>query len=203
MNYLFILFIAVNSQFCQMNSDCGTGYFCDFRLKELGEQCTNCKECADNLICVDSVCATPTEASATSATTEVTVTTTTSVCVAKPSVTVITSLPPSPSPPVPEPSVPVSGRWATLTHYSNYTSDCVEEQPEFAVTINPMFTQDWCGKTMTLVVNGKIFIGTIVDVCDNCMFNDSISLYGDAGKEFLEDAVGNCFFAGNVDWIIT
>ena len=75
----------------------------------------------------------------------------------------------------------------------------------------------WCGKRMRLTVNGMNFTGVIIDTCDpvgnafpdpvtgeliggKCDYDNVIDLYGETGRSFLQDAVGDDFYQGNVEW---
>lgn len=90
---------------------------------------------------------------------------------------------------------------------------------KFAGTPNPN-TIPWCGKRMNVTVNGETYSGTIIDTCnpsDNgafldpntglliggkCDYINVIDLYGNNGLRFLQNAVGDDFYQGAVDWII-
>jgi len=75
----------------------------------------------------------------------------------------------------------------------------------------------WCGKRMRVTVNGMSFTGVIIDTCDpvgnpfpdpvtgeiiggKCGYSDVIDLYGETGRSFLQNAVGDDFYQGNVEW---
>lgn len=78
----------------------------------------------------------------------------------------------------------------------------------------------WCGKTMKVTVNNKTFTGRIIDTCnpgDNgefvdpntgkiiggkCGYTDVIDLYGEKGRTFLQDTVGDDFYQGDLEWEI-
>jgi hypothetical protein len=77
----------------------------------------------------------------------------------------------------------------------------------------------WCGKTMTVTVNGTSFKGIIIDTCDpvgntfsdpntgaiiggKCGYTDVIDLYGQAGLDFLQSNVGDNFYQGSLSWQI-
>jgi len=77
----------------------------------------------------------------------------------------------------------------------------------------------WCGKTMKVTVNGRNFTGTIIDTCDpvgnqftdpvtgetiggKCDYSNVIDLYGETGRSFLQDTVGDDFYQGDLDWEI-
>lgn len=179
----------------------------------LGDQCTTCDDCDRDLICESGKC--------------------------------VNKDRPLPSP-EPQPShnpeqpgeIPItSGNRATLTYFDDNTFECIGQTtpPGFSLAVNPLLlgytaefyqnlngaTPPWCGKTITFDVNGKVFIGTIIDTCNpvdsgtfpdpitgepiggKCGYDDVIDIYGDVGRDFLLDAVGDDFFQGNVDWILT
>lgn len=75
----------------------------------------------------------------------------------------------------------------------------------------------WCGKRMRLTVNGSNFTGVIIDTCDpvgntfpdpvtgemiggKCDYDDVIDLYGEVGRSFLQGAVGDDFYKGDLEW---
>lgn len=77
----------------------------------------------------------------------------------------------------------------------------------------------WCGKTLLLTVNGMSFSAIIIDTCDpvgnifadpvtgqpiggKCDYTNVIDLYGESGRQFLQNAVGDDFFSGEVEWSI-
>jgi hypothetical protein len=79
----------------------------------------------------------------------------------------------------------VTGTSAVLTYFTDTVFQCITGQPSGnAMAINPLllgFTVSdwtnlyvnadpsaipWCGKTMTITVNGKSFTGKIIDTCD-------------------------------------
>jgi len=77
----------------------------------------------------------------------------------------------------------------------------------------------WCGKTMKVTVNGRNFTGTIIDTCDpvgnqftdpvtgetiggKCDYSNVIDLYGETGRSFLQDTVGDDFYQGDLEWEI-
>lgn len=131
----------------------------------------------------------------------------------------------------------MSGNRATLTYFDDNTFECIGQTtpPAFSVAVNPILlgytpeyyknlngaTPPWCGKTMTLTVNGKVFIGTVIDTCNpldsegfpdpvteeiiggKCDYDDVIDLYGETGRNFLLNVVGDDFFQGNVQWELT
>jgi hypothetical protein len=83
-------------------------------------------------------------------------------------------------------TIPItSGTSAVLTYFTDTVFQCITGQPTGnAMAVNPLllgFTASewtnlyanadpsvipWCGKTMTITVNGKSFTGTIIDTCD-------------------------------------
>lgn len=77
----------------------------------------------------------------------------------------------------------------------------------------------WCGKTMRVTVNGMNFTGVIIDTCDpvgnsftdpvtgetiggKCDYSNVIDLYGETGRSFLQDTVGDDFYQGDLEWEI-
>jgi hypothetical protein len=72
----------------------------------------------------------------------------------------------------------------------------------------------WCGKQLKLVINGKTFQGPIIESCDpvgqtlpsgeisKCGHSDAISLYGQAGRDFLRQNAGGEFYQGELQWEI-
>lgn len=77
----------------------------------------------------------------------------------------------------------------------------------------------WCGKTMKVTINGNTFTGLIIDTCDptgnpfpdpttgqtiggKCDYTDVIDLYGETGRIFLQNTVGDDFYKGNLQWEI-
>lgn len=77
----------------------------------------------------------------------------------------------------------------------------------------------WCGKTMKVTVNGRSFTGTIIDTCSitdtsftdpvtgetiggKCGYTNVIDLYGETGRSFLQNAVGDDFYQGDLEWEI-
>jgi archaellum component FlaF (FlaF/FlaG flagellin family) len=137
--------------------------------------------------------------------------------------------------------IPVtSGDSAVLTYFTDTTTQCYGENiPEGnALAINPLllgFTAEqwtasyanadpstipWCGKTLTLTVNGATFTGIVIDTCDpvgsqfpdpntgeiiggRCDYEQLIDLYGEPGRQFLMSNVGDDFFDGrdgSVTW---
>lgn len=77
----------------------------------------------------------------------------------------------------------------------------------------------WCNKRMKITVNGMSFTGVIIDTCDpvgnpfpdpvtgeiiggKCDYDDVIDLYGEVGRSFLQNAVGDDFYKGDVEWEI-
>lgn len=138
-------------------------------------------------------------------------------------------------------TIPITfGNKATVTFFSDTIFQCLSGQPTGnALAINPLllgFTADdwtnlyanadpssipWCGKTLTLVLNGQTFSGEIIDTCDptgsnpftdpntgkiiggKCDYPDVIDLYGDAGLAFLKKVTnGDDFYQGNLSWEI-
>lgn len=77
----------------------------------------------------------------------------------------------------------------------------------------------WCGKTMRITVKGMNFTGVIIDSCDpvgnpfpdpvtgepiggKCDYSNVIDLYGETGRSFLQDTVGDDFYQGDLEWEI-
>jgi hypothetical protein len=133
-----------------------------------------------------------------------------------------------------------SGFTGTLTYFTGSVFQCIDGQPVGnAVAVNPLllgFTEQewkdywmgtnntssipWCGKTLTVIANGKTFVGTIIDTCDpvgnpfidpvtgqtgggKCGYDDAIDLYGDAGKAFINSVNGDNFYHGDLIWSIS
>ncbi len=132
------------------------------------------------------------------------------------------------------------GNRATLTYFTDTTTQCFGENiPQGnAVAVNPLllgFTEDdwntkyknaptndipWCGKTLTLTVNGYTFTGVIIDTCSptdtsfndpntgqiiggKCDYTNVIDLYGQNGLDFLKlISNGDDFYQGLVEWSI-
>jgi len=138
-------------------------------------------------------------------------------------------------------TIPItSGKTATLTYFTDTTTQCYGENipPGNGLAVNPLllgFTLNdwntkyananpnvipWCGKKMNVTVNGKSFIGTIIDTCNpgddgafadpntgliiggKCDYTNVIDLYSTNGLQFLQSTVGDDFYQGNVDWVI-
>lgn len=148
-----------------------------------------------------------------------------------------TSSPVSPTS-VPVVGIPVSsGNSATLTYFTDTTTHCYEANIPAGngIAVNPLllgFTEQqwtstysgskfppWCGKQLTVNVNGKSFTGTIIDTCDpvgnpfpdpvtgeliggKCDYVNVIDLYGEAGRNFLQSTVGDDFYQGQLTWSI-
>jgi hypothetical protein len=218
--YIILSFVfcrRTKIRFCTDDSQCRPGYYCEFDQQCewlghcLGDPCTTCNDCDGDLVCIDGECAEDTP---------------------------LPDPEPSPSPsPVPDSDIPVtSGSRATLTYFDDNTFECIGQviPPEFSVAVNPLLlgytaefyqnlggsTPPWCGKSLTLSVNGASFTGIVIDTCNpldsgtfpdpltgepiggKCGYDDVIDLYGEVGRQFLIDNVGDDFFQGNVDWII-
>lgn len=75
----------------------------------------------------------------------------------------------------------------------------------------------WCGKELKITVNGMSFTGIIVDTCDpvgstfpdpitgeliggKCDYDNVIDLYGENGRQFLQETVGDDFYTGDLSW---
>lgn len=143
---------------------------------------------------------------------------------------------------IPRPSdIPItSGRTATLTYFTDTVTQCYGGNIPSGngLAINPLllgFTLNdwntkyanadpniipWCGKMMNVTVNGKTYVGRVIDTCNpgnegafidpntglviggKCDYTNVIDLYSTAGLNFLQNTVGDDFYQGNVDWII-
>lgn len=135
-------------------------------------------------------------------------------------------------------SIPISsGTTATLTYFIDGTTQCFGSAIPSGngCAVNPLllgYTENqwttlyknaspnsipWCGKSLTLTVNGASWTCTIIDTCDpvgnpfnsngqivgqKCNYENVIDLYGQAGTNFLLQNVGDDFFQGNVQWSI-
>lgn len=137
-------------------------------------------------------------------------------------------------------NIPISnGNKATVTYFTDTVFQCISGQPTGnSLAINPLllgFTEadwtnkfanaentqiPWCGKQITLTINGKSFTGTIIDTCNptsggefrdpntgqiiggKCGYSDVIDLYGDAGLEYLKSINGDDFYQGSLSWEI-
>ena len=146
--------------------------------------------------------------------------------------------PPQSNPPSVSGQIPItSGNTATLTYFDDNQVQCYSQIPSGnGCAVNPLllgFTESqwnnqyayaspnqipWCGKSLTLTVNGKSFTCTIIDTCNpvagqqfqsgnqiiggQCDYPNVIDLYGDTGRNFLESTVGDDFYQGNVQWTI-
>jgi len=133
-----------------------------------------------------------------------------------------------------------SGRNATLTYFTDTVTQCYggDIPPGNGLAVNPLllgFTLSdwndkysnadpnnipWCGKMMNVTVNGKTYIGRIVDTCNPgdegafidpntgqvigglCDYTNVIDLYGQAGLSFLQNTVGDDFYQGDLEWVI-
>jgi hypothetical protein len=126
---------------------------------------------------------------------------------------------------------------ATLTYFTDTTTQCYGESipPGNALAVNPLllgFTASdwtnrfsnadsasipWCGRQLSVTVNGRTFTGTIIDTCDpvgspfpdpntgvsiggKCDYVDAIDLYGQAGLDFLQAVAGDDFYQGPLQW---
>jgi len=132
-----------------------------------------------------------------------------------------------------------SGDSAVITYFTDTVFQCISGQPSGnALAVNPLllgFTESdwnnlyvdadssvipWCGKTITIIVNGQSFSGEIIDTCDptgnqftdpntgeliggRCDYNNALDLYGQPGLDFLNKITnGNDFYDGNLTWTI-
>jgi hypothetical protein len=155
-----------------------------------------------------------------------------------------TPVEPEETPDVPTPDdsgvIPItSGNVATITTFDDTVFEC-QEGPitEPALAVNPLLlgftaedyqqinnngeTPPWCGMTVSLTVNGKTFVGRVIDTCNPdsdaegfpdpvtgeqigtpCDYDDVLDIYdNEAGRAFLDDAIGDDFFQGPVIWSI-
>ena len=136
-------------------------------------------------------------------------------------------------------SIPITkGDKAVLTYFTDTVFQCTDQHFDYGVAVNPLllgFTLEdwinrfansdssnipWCGKKLKLQVNGKMFIGTIIDTCNpgdsgafvdpntgkiiggKCDYANVIDLHGERGLQFLRDTVGDDFYDGDVEWEI-
>lgn len=249
--FILTLFSAIfcrrgQMKFCSDDSECRPGYYCELNQicnwpgHCLGDPCDTCNDCDEDLVCRDGACSLVN----TEPICEWPGHCLGDICVdyndchgelicadGKCSVS-------APQPPDVPGIIPIqNGNAATLTYFTDNTFECIGQTtpPEFSLAVNPLllgYTAEfygnlngqlppWCGKSLTLSVNGKIFIGTIIDTCNpidsppfpdpvtgepiggKCGYDDVIDLHGETGRVFLIDAVGDDFFQGAVDWIIT
>ena len=132
-------------------------------------------------------------------------------------------------------SIPITdGNSAVITYFTDTVYQCISGEPlGNALAVNPIllgFTESdwtnlysnanpsvipWCGKTLTVTVNGVSFTGEIIDTCDptgntfvdpntglyiggKCDYTNCIDLYGQPGLDFLNNVTnGGDFFDGN------
>ena len=154
------------------------------------------------------------------------------------SVSSTTSVPTETTGPISD--IPItSGRNATLTYFTDTVTQCYggDIPPGNGLAVNPLllgFTLSdwndkysnadpnnipWCGKMMNVTVNGKTYIGRIIDTCSItdtsfidpntgqvigglCDYTNVIDLYGQAGLSFLQNTVGDDFYQGDLEWVI-
>jgi hypothetical protein len=163
---------------------------CSWKNHCIGDPCRNENNCSGSLICINRICANKHKSPTSTHTCSPTSTSTsipTSTQTSSPTSTQ-TSSPTSTqtSSPTNVPGIPiVSGTSAVLTYFTDTVFQCITGQPSGnAMAINPLllgFTAadwtnlyvnadpsaiPWCGKTMTIIVNGKSFTGKIIDTCD-------------------------------------
>jgi hypothetical protein len=163
---------------------------CSWKNHCIGDPCRNENNCSGSLICINRICANKHKSPTSTHTCSPTSTSTsipTSTQTSSPTSTQ-TSSPTSTqtSSPTNVPGIPiVSGTSAVLTYFTDTVFQCITGQPSGnAMAINPLllgFTAadwtnlyvnadpsaiPWCGKTMTITVNGKSFTGKIIDTCD-------------------------------------
>jgi hypothetical protein len=157
---------------------------CNWRGHCIGAPCKTENNCSGSLICINRVCSNKikksTQTSTVPASTQ-TVTQTSTVPASTQTVTQTSTVPVSTQTNIPI----VSGTSAVLTYFTDTVFQCITGQPTGnAMAINPLllgFTAadwtnlyvnadpsaiPWCGKTMTITVNGKSFTGKIIDTCD-------------------------------------
>jgi len=165
-------------------------------------------------------------------------TTTSSMSTTTSSVSSTTSVPTETTGPISD--IPItSGRNATLTYFTDTVTQCYggDIPPGNGLAVNPLllgFTLSdwndkysnadpnnipWCGKMMNVTVNGKTYIGRIIDTCSItdtsfidpntgqvigglCDYTNVIDLYGQAGLSFLQNTVGDDFYQGDLEWVI-
>ena len=159
--------------------------------------------------------------------TETTIPTPTETAIPTPTETAI----PTPT----ETAIPIiSGNSATLTIFNDISTQCYNTNIPSGngVAVNPLllgFTTlqwdtiyanadpsviPWCGKTMTITVNSKTFVGTIIDTCDidgagggaPCDYNNVIDLYTGGtsqGAQFINSINGDDFYQGPLTWTIS
>jgi hypothetical protein len=78
----------------------------------------------------------------------------------------------------------------------------------------------WCNRLMKFEVNDVTFTARIIDTCNpgdkgafvdpntgkiiggKCDYTDVIDLYGESGRQFLQNVVGDDFYRGQVKWEI-
>jgi hypothetical protein len=159
-----------------------------------------------------------------------------------PTTTTQTSIPSTTNQPGPiNTDIPItSGKTATLTYFTDTVTQCYggDIPPGNGLAINPLllgFTLNdwtskysgadpnsipWCGKMMNVTVNGKTYMGRIIDTCNpgddgafvdpntgqiiggKCDYANVIDLYGNPGLNFLQNTVGDDFYQGSVDWVL-
>ncbi len=234
-------------KFCSNDDECRPGYYCELNQvcnwpgHCIGDPCDTCNDCDEDLICSDNKCAALTEPDCGWA----------GHCLGDPCTDYndcygelictdnkCADVSPAPEPPSEPTEIPIkNGNTATLTYFTDNTFECIGQAvpPEFSVAVNPLllgYTAEfygnlngelppWCGMSLTLSVNGKVFVGTVIDTCNpldtepfpdpvtgepiggKCGYSDVIDLHGETGRAFLVDAVGDDFYQGEVDWIIT
>ena len=131
-----------------------------------------------------------------------------------------------------------SGNSGVITYFTDTVFNCISGQPTGnALAINPLllgFTEiewtnvyknmesnkiPWCGRSLTVTVNGESFTGIIIDTCNpvnggsfadpntgeiiggKCDYTQSIDLYGQPGLDFLNKITnGDDFYNGALTW---
>ena len=110
--------------------------------------------------------------------------------------------------PTPPPSQSDVSQVAKVSYIFSNTFSCYETQatnlPLQKISINPellgnVSSEQLCGKTMLLDINGYTFSGTIVDTCSNTTETTcGINLYNQEGIDFLQISTGDDFYQGPV-----
>ena len=200
---------------------------CSWKGHCLGTKCINENDCSDDLICNIGICDFPQ-----------TFKTPVKTPVKKPVKTPIKT--PVKKTPVKKHSViPItSGNSGVITYFTDTVFNCISGQPTGnALAINPLllgFTETewtnvyknmesnkipWCGRYLTVTVNGESFTGIIIDTCNpvngdsfvdpntgeiiggKCDYTQSIDLYGQPGLDFLNKITnGDDFYNGYLTW---
>ena len=191
----------------------------------LGATCVTFNDCSDDLICTNNKCAT-----SKSVVTPVPTPKGTGVTPV-PTQTAISPVPTA----VPVLSgIPITfGNSATLTNFNDISTQCYGTNIPSGngIAVNPLllgFTKlqwdtiyvnaspsdiPWCGKKMTITVNSKVFVGTVIDTCQPtslggapiCDYENTIDLYTGGtsqGAQFIKSVNGDNFYQGALTWSI-